>query len=145
MKRDEKVGIVYVVDDDVSVRKAIGRLMRSSGFDVMEFASPEEFLAAPADSTPLCVLLDITMPGLTGLQVQERLNQRGTDWPIIAFSAREDDAARESARQLGAQLFLRKPVDAQALVDAISWVSGCKSNRKAEEGDDIAPSKEGRN
>lgn len=116
--------LVYVVDDDASVRKAIGRLVRSSGFAVTEFATPEEFLDAPLDACPICVLLDITMPGLTGLEVQQRMNERGTQWPVIAVSAREDDAAREVSRHLGAKLFLRKPVDAKALLDAIAWVSG---------------------
>lgn len=122
--RGTKPGLVYVVDDDASVRKAIGRLMRTSGFEVREFVSPEEFLAAPTEPGPACVLLDITMPGLTGLEVQERLNARGSQWPVIAVSAREDDAARDTSRRLGAWLFLRKPVDAQALLDAVAWVIG---------------------
>lgn len=124
MTRGTRLGLLYVVDDDASVRKAIGRLMRTSGFEVIEFASPEEFLAAPIEPGPVCVLLDITMPGLTGLEVQERLNERGSRWPVIAVSAREDDAARDTSRRLGARLFLRKPVDAQALLDAIAWVIG---------------------
>jgi len=124
---------VYVVDDDASVRKAIGRLMRTSGFEVREFVSPEEFLAAPTEPSPVCVLLDITMPGLTGLEVQEQLNARGSRWPVIAVSAREDDAARDSSRRLGARLFLRKPVDAQALLDAIAWVAGGQSDGKTSE------------
>lgn len=124
MTRSGQPALVYLVDDDASVRKAIGRLVRASGFEVVEFATPEAFLDAPRDSHPVCVLLDITMPGLTGLEVQKRMNERGTDWPVIAVSAREDDSAREVSRQLGAKLFLRKPVDAKALLDAIAWVSG---------------------
>jgi FixJ family two-component response regulator len=124
---------VFVVDDDASVRKAIGRLMRTSGFEVREFVSPEEFLAAPTEPSPMCVLLDITMPGLTGMEVQEQLNARGSRWPVIAVSAREDDAARDSSRRLGARLFLRKPVDAQALLDAIAWVAGGQGDGKGSE------------
>ena len=129
MTQSDNRGLVYIVDDDASVRKAIGRLIRTGGFDVVEFSSPEEFLNSPFEKKPICVLLDITMPGLTGLQVQERLNQRGCDWPIIAVSAREDDEARETSRRLGASLFLRKPVDAKALIDSISWVTGMSGNR----------------
>lgn len=124
MAQGEKRALVYVVDDDASVRKAIGRLLRTSGFEIREFASPEELLNCTAEVPPVCVLLDITMPGLTGLQVQACLNAQGVQWPVIAASAREDDSAREASRQLGARLFLRKPVDAQALLDAIAWVSG---------------------
>lgn len=120
----EKRALVYLVDDDVSVRKAIGRLLRTNGYDVREFASPEEFLTCTAGQRPSCVLLDITMPGLSGLQVQAHLNEQGIRWPVIAVSAREDESAREASRLLGARMFLRKPVDAMALLDAIAWVSG---------------------
>jgi len=121
---------VYIVDDDTSVRKAIGRLMSTNGFEVREFESPEEFLAAPVEPSPICVLLDITMPGLTGIEVQERLNARVSQWPVITVSAREDDAARDTSRRLGARMFLSKPVDAQALLDAIAWVVGGQDEGK---------------
>ena len=124
MRQREKRALVYVVDDDASVCKAIGRLLRTSGFDVTEFASPEQFLNDTSTESPACVLLDITMPGLSGLQVQAQLNARGIRWPIIAVSAREDEPARAASRQLGARFFLRKPVDAHALLDAIEWVTG---------------------
>lgn len=124
MTQGRKRTLVYVVDDDASVRKAIARLMRTSGFEVREFASPEDLLECTGETSPDCVLLDITMPGLSGLQVQAWLNEHGFAWPIIAVSAREDDLAREASRELGARLFLRKPVDAQALLDAIAWVTG---------------------
>lgn len=123
MGQVEKQAVVYLVDDDDSVRKAIGRLLRTNGYGVREFETPDEFLACAAEETPACVLLDITMPGLSGLQVQARLNERGTWWPVIAVSAREDESAREASRHLGARLFLRKPVDALALLDAIAWIS----------------------
>lgn len=125
----QKSCVVYIVDDDDSVRKAVGRLMRASGFEVREFASAEQFLGAVSDTRAACVLLDITMPGVTGLQVQQRLKQRGIDWPVIAVSAREDEETRQASRDLGAQFFLRKPVDAQALLDAIAWVTSHKSDR----------------
>jgi len=63
------------------------------------------------------------MPLLTGIQVQERLNQRQIALPVITISARDDDETRKLARELGARLFLRKPVDDQALLDAINWVT----------------------
>ena len=114
---------VYIVDDDASVRRAMGRLMRATSFQVREFASAKEFLDDTSEVAPVCVLLDITMPGLTGLDVQERLNALGRHWPVIAVSAREDDAARDTSRRLGARFFLHKPVDARALLDAVAWIA----------------------
>jgi FixJ family two-component response regulator len=114
---------VYIVDDDDSVRTAFARLIRSAGFEVRVFASPDLFLAEVVDAPCACVLLDVTMPHLTGSAVQERLNARNIFLPVITVSASDDEPTRERARSLGAQLFLRKPVDDQALLDAISWVT----------------------
>jgi FixJ family two-component response regulator len=70
--------------------------------------------------------MDITMPRMSGLQLQKRLKEKGIDLPVIAISGRDDDDARHTARTLGARLLLRKPVDDQALLDAIAWVTGAK-------------------
>ena len=115
--------ILYVVDDDESVGKGLSRLLRASGFEVRLFASPERFLDEVRDELGACIILDITMPGMTGLQVQARLLEKGIGLPVVAVSARDDEHARRSARELGARFFLRKPVDAQALLDAIAWVT----------------------
>jgi FixJ family two-component response regulator len=120
--RAAKALVVYVVDDDASVRKALSRLMRSAGFEPREFECPERFLEQVCTKTPACVLLDITMPQVTGLEVQKRLKEKGIGLPVIAVSARDDEETRRLARELGAQFFLRKPVDDQALMDAIHWV-----------------------
>jgi FixJ family two-component response regulator len=114
---------VYIVDDDESVRTGLARLMRASGIRARAFATPEAFLDAVDAASEGCVLLDITMPGLTGLQVQERLTGKGAHLPVIAVSARESDEVRKMARELGASFFLLKPVDDQALLDAIAWVT----------------------
>lgn len=113
--------IVYVIDDDKSVRKALERLLRAAGFRVQTFASGTEFRACLDSLEPGCLILDIRMPGETGHDVQMRLAERRTDWPIIAISAHDHDETRERARQLGAAAFFRKPVDDQALIDAIRW------------------------
>ena len=115
---------MLVVDDDDSVRKALCRLLNASGYSVKTYATPECFLEELSTSSGDCLLLDMTMPKLTGLQVQERIRTMGIVLPIIAVSAHDDDQVRERARTLGASFFLRKPVDEQALIDAISWVSG---------------------
>lgn len=113
---------VFVVDDDESVRTSLGRLMRAEGFTVHLFESPERFLAEVTPIPEACVLLDITLPGMNGLEVQAKLNQRGIRLPVIAVSARDDEATRREARQLGAKYFFRKPVDDRTLIDAIDWV-----------------------
>ena len=114
--------VIYIVDDEGAVRKGLSRLMRSAGMPCRDFASAEQFLEEMDPQQEGCVLLDITMPGLTGLQLQAELKKRKLNLPIIAVSARDDADTSSRARQLGARLFLRKPVDDQALLDAIRWV-----------------------
>lgn len=124
MIRTVKTLLVYIVDDDESVRTGLSRLMRSAGFEAKAFESAEEFLKRLQTERPGCILLDITMPGATGLDVQARLKEQGVSLPVIAVSARDDEETRRLARVLGVQFFLRKPVDDQALLDAIAWVTG---------------------
>lgn len=120
----ETTTVVYIVDDDDAVRDGIARLLRSAGLEPRAYDSAESFLSDVTDAPHACVLLDITMPRLTGPQVQARLNERNISLPVITVSARDDDETRAWARRLGARMFLRKPVDDQALLDAINWVTG---------------------
>lgn len=124
MTRNSAPLVVYIVDDDDAVRDGFCRLIRSAGMDARPFADSQAFLAAVVDQSQACVLLDVTLPNLGGLQVQECLNEREIRLPVITVSARDDKETRLRARGLGAKLFLRKPVDDQALLDAISWVTG---------------------
>jgi FixJ family two-component response regulator len=114
--------IIYIVDDEESVRKGLSRLMRSAGMPSREFASAEQFLAEIDPQQEGCVLLDITVSRLTGLQLQAELKARKIGLPIIAVSAHDDVQTSRQARQLGARFLLRKPVDDQAMLDAIRWV-----------------------
>jgi FixJ family two-component response regulator len=123
--------MIYIVEDDNSVRKGLSRLMRSAGYPAQDFGSAEEFLAGVDASETGCVLLDITMPQMSGLQLQTELNKRHIDLPVIAVSARDDSDTRNMARQLGAWYFFRKPVDDQALIDAIQWVLTSKPQTPA--------------
>lgn len=120
---------VYIVDDDDSVRIGFARLMRSAGLNPHAYASAENFLDEVSNLACACILLDITMPRMTGLEVQARLRQRGIHLPVITITARDDDETRAWARSLGAHMFLRKPVDDQALLDAINWVTGGNRER----------------
>jgi FixJ family two-component response regulator len=90
---------------------------------VQTFSSADAFLKSVNADSHGCVLLDVTMPRMSGLQVQMALKERGIKLPVIAISARESHQVRETARELGAQFFLHKPVDDQALLDAIAWVT----------------------
>jgi FixJ family two-component response regulator len=113
---------VYIVDDDESVRTALSRLMRSAGIESRAYESSERFLADVRDRGHACILMDITMPRMNGMELLARLKERNIALPVIAISARDDDETRQSARDLGVRFFLRKPVDDQALIDAINWV-----------------------
>jgi FixJ family two-component response regulator len=115
--------MIYILDDDQSVRTNLARLMRSAGFPSEAFASAEDFLAAAGTLEPGCLLLDITLPGISGHHLQAELKRRRVNLPVIAVSARDDADTCDLARQLGAHYYFRKPVDAQALLDAIQWVT----------------------
>jgi FixJ family two-component response regulator len=110
---------VFVVDDDPSVRKALRRLIRSAGLNVEVFASAEEFLDFERYDGPACLVLDIQMPGLSGLQLQEQLATSGSHLPIIFITAYEDANVRARALDQGAARFLEKPFDDEVLLDAI--------------------------
>jgi FixJ family two-component response regulator len=116
-----KHSIVYVVDDDESVRRAFERLLRSAGLSVETFSSVGDFSQAPREKENACILMDIRMPGATGFDLQHELSERGVKIPVIVVSASDDALVREHARALGAVGFFRKPVDDQALLDAIWW------------------------
>ena len=124
--------MIYIVDDDQSVRTNFARLMRSAGFSARTFASAEEFLASTHTLEPGCLLLDVTLPGLSGLQLQAELNNRRILLPVIAVSARDDSETTETARKLGARCFFRKPVDDQALIDAIQWATLPEAGKDAQ-------------
>lgn len=129
MARTAEPTEVYIVDDDDSVRSGFARLMRSAGLNPHPYASAEAFLQDVTNLPRACILLDITMPGISGVDVQARLKQQHIHLPVITITARDDDETRAWARSLGAQMFLRKPVDDQALLDAINWVTGRSSER----------------
>jgi FixJ family two-component response regulator len=121
-QQTEKALTVYIVDDDESVRTALSRLMRSAGIESRAYESSVRFLEEVRNEDHACILVDMTMPRMSGMELIARLKEKSITNPVIALSARDDDEIRQSARNLGVRFFLRKPVDDQALIDAINWV-----------------------
>jgi FixJ family two-component response regulator len=111
--------IVYVVDDDEAVRNAIRLLLKTVGYAVTLYGSPEDFLAAYRDDQPGCLLLDIRMPQMSGLELQQQLNHRGATIPVIFISGHADIPMAVEAMQHGAFDFLQKPFRDQDLLDRV--------------------------
>jgi FixJ family two-component response regulator len=115
----ESTPTVYVVDDDPEVLKAIERLLESVGLPVATFQSSEQFLERHDRDAPGCLVLDLALPGLTGLQLQRSLEQRGSLLPIVFLTGRGDIATSVQAMKHGAADFLTKPVGGAELIAAI--------------------------
>jgi FixJ family two-component response regulator len=110
--------IVFVVDDDVSVRESLELLVRSAGWQSETFSCALDFLSRPRPMVPSCLVLDVTLPGLNGFELQQRLSDR-TDMPIIFMTGYSDVPMSVRAMRAGAIEFLPKPFDHSVLVDAI--------------------------
>jgi len=110
---------VYLVDDDLAVRDALSLLLSTVGLDVRTFPGPADFLSALPKLDPGCLILDIRMPAISGLKLQERLTSCGVVWPTVVISGHGDIEACRKAFRNGAIDFLSKPVDEQDLIDAI--------------------------
>jgi FixJ family two-component response regulator len=111
--------MVFVVDDDQSVREALSSLIRSIGLDVETYASAHEYLRRPPQQSPACLVLDVRMPGLSGLDLQRELANQGREIPIIFVTAHGDIPMTVKAMKAGAAEFLSKPFRDQDLLDAI--------------------------
>ncbi len=111
--------IVFVVDDDVSVRESLELLIRCEGWQPTTFASAQEFLACPRALVPSCLVLDVSLPGLNGLDLQKRVAAERTDIPIIFITGYGDVPMTVQAMKAGAVEFLTKPFDDDVLLTAI--------------------------
>ena len=112
--------VVRIVDDDDGDREALAFMLESSGWKVQAYSSARDFLVNDAPSQPGCVVLDVRMPGMTGLELQEEMNRRGFRLPIIFLTAHGDVAMAVGAMQKGAVNFLLKPIDPAAFARAVS-------------------------
>jgi FixJ family two-component response regulator len=115
----ESVALIAIVDDDPSARRGLQRLIRSAGWKAETFASAQEFLARPLADAPSCLVLDLQLPGLSGLHLQQRMTELGLDIPIVFLTGHGSIPASVQAMKAGAIEFLTKPVEEQNLLKAI--------------------------
>ena len=117
--REDVTPIVFVVDDDVSVRESLEMLIRCAGWQAETFASPIEFLNYPKTLVPSCLVLDVSLPGISGLDLQKRVAVERTDMPVIFITGYGDVPTTVQAMKAGAAEFLMKPFDDGVLLSAI--------------------------
>ena len=112
--------LISVVDDDESVRESLPDLLNEFGFAARAFSSAEAFLTSDCVDKTRCLILDVMMPGMTGLDLQQELTRRGQEIPVIFITARKDEALRARAFRQGAVKFLNKPFSDTALLEALN-------------------------
>jgi FixJ family two-component response regulator len=111
--------IISIIDDDEPTRSAVAALMRAKGFRPSTYKSAEGFLDARAHETSQCIITDIFMPGLSGIELKQRLNHDASTVPVIMISARLEDRLESAALEAGAFCVLRKPFKANALIQCV--------------------------
>jgi FixJ family two-component response regulator len=116
--------LVCVVDDDLSLLRGLRRLLGAAGFTVEPFPSAEAFLESPHRSRAACLVLDVQLGGLTGLELQERLLAAGSQVPVIFITGHDDPRTRDRAQRARAVAYLRKPFEDDALIEAINKALG---------------------
>ena len=120
---------IALVDDEAPVRVALGRLLRMADYEVLAYASGEEFLAALGECMPDCALLDVHLPGLTGIEVQLRLQAGHVQLPVVFITASDNPAVVRSALDAGGLCVLRKPFSSRELLASIVFALQTASNR----------------
>jgi FixJ family two-component response regulator len=115
--------LVAVVEDDASCRTALGRLLRAEGFDTALFESAEAYIDHPPTPEPLCVIVDVQLPGMSGIELQRRLQTAHSELPVIVTTANRERLIRERAEQNGCVGFFWKPFDGAAIVAALNTLA----------------------
>jgi len=118
------VPVIAVVDDDPAIREAMDDLIMSFGYECRLFASAEHFLESQQQAGIDCIVVDVKMPGLSGIELQSELNRRGNHPPMIFVTSYEDERTRNAALSGGALAFLRKPVNIGNLIGCLESVLG---------------------
>jgi FixJ family two-component response regulator len=119
---------VAVIDDDDSFSRAIGRLLRAAGFEVAVYSSAEAFLLPTPLPEPACVVLDIELGGMSGIELRRHLCSRGATTPVIFVTAHDEPEIREQAKLAGCSAYFRKPVPGKLLVEAINTAVRTSNN-----------------
>jgi FixJ family two-component response regulator len=114
-----ETAVIAIVDDDGPLREALASVLKAAGFSPRTFASAEEFLACDDCGETACLVLDVRLPGMSGIELQKRLTQRTGQLPIIFVTAHGDASLRDSLMRAGAAAFLSKPVRSEALLKEI--------------------------
>ena len=114
-----KTGVIAIVDDDEPLREALGSVMKAAGFATNTFATAEEFLESATQRETACLILDVRLPGMSGLELQKRLSDADSLVPIIFVTAHGDASLRDLVMRSGAAGFLNKPVRSDALLREI--------------------------
>jgi len=108
--------LVVVVEDDPASQKTLARVLRAGGYEAALYASAEEFLSSPPRSSPIGLLLDVHLSGMSGLDLQRRLRNEGSTIPVIIITAFDDARSREQAERVGCVAYLRKPCEAETIL-----------------------------
>jgi FixJ family two-component response regulator len=132
---------VFIVDDDVRMRAATQRLLKTVGLQSESFSTPEEFLRKKLPNAPCCLLLDVRLPGMSGLDVQRKLTEMGIQIPVIFITGHGDIPMSVQAMKSGAMEFLTKPFRGQDLIDAIQQALK-RDSQKRQEQNEVAKLKE---
>ncbi len=111
--------VISIIDDDEAARSAVAALVRASGYQALAYKSAESFLASPALARSSCIITDIQMPGITGIELKQRLDAAACHTPVIMITARVEERLHTQAQTSGAFGFLRKPFKASALMDCV--------------------------
>ena len=114
-----QTGVIAIVDDDEPLREALGSVLKAAGFQTNTYPSAEEFFDAPSRNDTACLVLDVRLPGMSGIELQKRLDDAGSRVPVIFVTAHGDAPVRELVMRAGAAGFLNKPVRSEALLKAI--------------------------
>jgi two-component system, LuxR family, response regulator FixJ len=119
---------VAIVDDEAPIRHALERLLRSAGLDARGFATGADFLAGLAARRPDCLIADLHMPGMSGLELVRQLQTMSLRLPVVVITAYDDPGSRARCLEAGAVAYLCKPLDQRVLLDAIALAIGPRSN-----------------
>jgi len=123
MVNERQTAVVGVIEDDAGARAALGRLLRACGFEPALFDSAETFVASPQDQEWLCLIVDVQLTGMSGIDLQRRLRAAGCHVPIIMVTGNRNSTVRENAEQAGCAAFLWKPFSGEAILSVLGSIA----------------------